>query len=65
MNIPSLRKQTQIYDTNVKSIKLLEAFLNSNQDKNENTKLDEFLDVIRNLYNFRHGYPVHSYTAPR
>jgi len=60
MNVPSLRERTGIVDKQVKSIKLLESFLNLNQDKNDNTNKEELVDVIRNLYNMRHGYPVHS-----
>jgi len=57
MNVKSLRKQTGNTNEEIKSIKLLEDFLNKNKDENDDTKIEEMLNVIRNLYNIRQTNP--------
>lgn len=54
LNIPCLRKLTGITDTQVKSIQLLETYLN-----NFNVATHHVIDTLRNINKLRQSYPVH------
>lgn len=54
INIPILRRITSISDRSVKSISLLEAYLQTISDKSGSV-----VEVFRNLIRIRQGYPVH------
>ena len=54
MNLKCLRRLTQTEDTQVKSIQLLEAYLNKSGALNP-----QIIDTLRNINKMRQGYPVH------
>jgi hypothetical protein len=54
LNITCLRKLTGITDTQVKSIQLLECYLN-----NFNGPTHHIIDTLRNINKLRQSYPVH------
>ncbi|MBW1924045.1 MAG: hypothetical protein JRJ35_11280 [Deltaproteobacteria bacterium] len=54
MNVQCLRQLTKIEDTQVKSIQLLESYL----DK-IGLQSKEFVNILRNINKLRQGYPVH------
>jgi hypothetical protein len=54
MNIKCLRQLTQIEDTRVKSIELLESYIDKIGIQNK-----EFIKTLRNINKLRQGYPVH------
>jgi hypothetical protein len=54
MNLKCLRRLTQTEDTQVKSIQLLEAYLNKSGVLNP-----QIMDTLRNINKMRQGYPVH------
>jgi len=54
MNLQCLRGLTQIEDTKVKSIQLLEAYLDKSGILNP-----QVIDTLRNINKMRQGYPVH------
>lgn len=54
MNLECLRRLTRIEGTHVKSIQLLEAYLDKNGILNQ-----QIIDTLRNINKMRQGYPVH------
>lgn len=54
MNLHCLRRLTQIEDSKVKSIQLLEAYFKKNGALNSHV-----IDTLRNINKMRQGYPVH------
>ncbi len=54
MNLKCLRSLTQTEDTQVKSIQLLEVYLEKNGVLN-----NQIIDTLRNINKMRQGYPVH------
>ena len=58
MNIDLLRTETNISDTSIKSIQLLESYLS------KYSNYDEFaIKVFRHINRLRQSYPIHSDTA--
>lgn len=54
MNLQCLRRLTQIEDTQIKSIQLLEAYLNKSGIPNQ-----QIIETLRNINKMRQGYPIH------
>lgn len=54
MNLKCLRRLTQTEDTQMKSIQLLEVYLNKSGVVNH-----QIIDTLRNINKMRQGYPVH------
>ena len=54
MNLQCLRRLTQIEDPQVKTVKLLEEYLNKNKILHS-----QVIETLRNINKLRQSYPVH------